>query len=83
MDRNHGCIERHEFIDISPIFIATNLVKQFNLSPHPEGGWFIDIVRSKNYLIRDDGPRFDFQNFELLRNTNNTSRLDKAINDLI
>jgi len=25
MDRNHGCIERHEFIDISPIFLATNL----------------------------------------------------------
>jgi len=28
MDRNHGCIERHEFIDISPIFLATNLDKQ-------------------------------------------------------
>ena len=25
MDRNHGCIERHEFIDISPIFLAINL----------------------------------------------------------
>ena len=29
MDRNHGCIERHEFIDISPIFLATNLHEQF------------------------------------------------------
>ena len=28
MDRNHGCIERHEFIDISPIFLATNLYEQ-------------------------------------------------------
>ena len=42
MDRNHGCIERHEFKDISPIFLATNLdekvknidnlkIKNFNL----------------------------------------------------
>ena len=42
MNRNHGCIERHEFIDISPIFLATNLdekvknidnlkIKNFNL----------------------------------------------------
>ena len=29
------------------------------------------------------GPGFDFKDFELLRNTNHTSRLDKAINDLI
>ena len=28
MDRNHGCIERHEFIDISPIFLATNPYEQ-------------------------------------------------------
>ena len=27
------------------------IIKQFNLSPHPEGGWFREIVRSKNYLI--------------------------------
>ena len=42
MDRNHGFIERHEFINISPIFLATNfyeqvknidyqLIKNFNL----------------------------------------------------
>ncbi len=120
------------------------IIKQFNLSPHPEGGWFREIVRSKNALIREDGqirnfitgiyyllerdaksawhrvknadeiwiylrgdplhlwcldddnklirnlildccvgPGFDFKDFELLRNTNHTSRLDKAINDLI
>ena len=146
------------------------IIKQFNLSPHPEGGWFKEIVRSKNSIIRKDGesrnfitgiyyllerdsksawhrvknadeiwiylrgdplnlwcldddnklirnlildsnnpvemipsgywqaakstgeftlvsccvgPGFDFKDFELLRNTNYNSRLDKAINDLI
>ena len=59
------------------------IIKQFNLSPHPEGGWFREIVRSENSLIREDGPDFDFKDFELLRNTNHTSRLDKEINDLI
>ena len=45
MDRNHGCIERHEFINISSIFLATNLyeqvknidylkIKKFNLVSH-------------------------------------------------
>ena len=29
------------------------------------------------------GPGFDFKDFELFRNTNHTSKLDKAINDLI
>ena len=29
------------------------------------------------------GPGFDFKDFELLRNTNHMSRLDKAINDLM
>ena len=33
------------------------IIKQFNLSPHPEGGWFREIVRSKNSLIREDGQR--------------------------
>ena len=28
MDRNHCCIERHEFINISLIFLATNLYEQ-------------------------------------------------------
>ena len=29
MNRNHGSIESHEFIDISPIFLATNLYEKF------------------------------------------------------
>tara|TARA_B100000886_G_scaffold263465_1_gene188039 strand:+ start:208 stop:495 length:288 start_codon:yes stop_codon:yes gene_type:complete len=29
------------------------------------------------------GPGFDFKDFELLTNTNHTSRLDKAINEFI
>ena len=33
------------------------IIQQFNLSPHPEGGWFKEIVRSKNSLIREDGQR--------------------------
>ena len=28
MDRNHFCIERHELVDISPIFLATNFYEQ-------------------------------------------------------
>ena len=31
------------------------IIKQFNLSPHPEGGWFREIVRSKSFLKREDG----------------------------
>ena len=31
MDRNNGCIERNEFIDISPIFLATNLDEQVKI----------------------------------------------------
>ncbi|EEE41023.1 conserved hypothetical protein [Prochlorococcus marinus str. MIT 9202] len=31
------------------------IIKKFNLSPYPEGGWFREIVRSKNSLIREDG----------------------------
>ena len=36
------------------------IIKHFNLSPHPEGGWFREIVRSKNALIRDDGQIRNF-----------------------
>ena len=32
-----------------------DIIKQFNLSPHPEGGWFREIIRSKNSLVREDG----------------------------
>ena len=149
---------------------SLEIIKQYNLSPHPEGGWFKEIVRSKSFLTREDGqsrnyitgiyylldrskksawhrvknadeiwiylrgdplnlwcldndnkgirnfvldtnnpvgmipsgywqaakstgeftlvsccvaPGFDFRDFEILKNTNQTSRLDKAINDLI
>ncbi len=146
------------------------IIKKFNLSPHPEGGWFREIVRSNSSITREDGqrrnlitgiyyllgrdaksawhrvknadeiwiylrgeplnlwcldndnnllrnlildsnnpleiipsgywqaakskgeftfvsccvaPGFDFKDFELLRNTNHISRLDKAIEDFI
>jgi len=36
------------------------IIKQFNLSPHPEGGWFREIVRSDNSLIREDGQSRNF-----------------------
>ena len=36
------------------------IVKKFNLSPHPEGGWFKEIVRSKNFLTREDGQKRNF-----------------------
>ena len=58
MDRKHGCIERHEFIDISPIFLATNLdekvknidylkIKNFNLVSHVP---FISFLEAINWL---------------------------------
>jgi len=36
------------------------IIKQFNLSPHPEGGWFREIVRSENSLTREDGQSRNF-----------------------
>ena len=36
------------------------IIKKFNLSPHPEGGWFREIVRSENSLIREDGQSRNF-----------------------
>ncbi|ABV50019.1 Hypothetical protein P9215_04031 [Prochlorococcus marinus str. MIT 9215] len=36
------------------------IIKKFNLSPYPEGGWFSEIVRSKNYLIRKDDQSRNF-----------------------
>ncbi len=36
------------------------IIKQFNLSTHPEGGWFREIVRSQNSLIREDGQSRNF-----------------------
>ena len=37
-----------------------DIIKKFNLSPHPEGGWFREKVRSKNFLISDDGQSINF-----------------------
>jgi len=58
MDRNHRCIERHEFIDISPTFLATNLyeqvknmdnlkIKNFNLVSHVP---FIRFLEAINWI---------------------------------
>ena len=33
---------------------SLEIIKQFNLSPHPEGGWFREIVRSKSSLTREE-----------------------------
>ena len=149
---------------------SIEIIKKFNLTTHPEGGWFREIVRSKSFLTMEDGqsrnyitgiyylldrgsksawhrlknadeiwiflrgdpmnilsldndnkkirrlildknnpvvmipsgywqaaestgeftlvsccvgPGFDFKDFEMLRNTNHASRLDKAIKDFI
>jgi len=43
------------FFDVNPIQKHLEIIKQFDLSPHPEGGWFREIVSSENYLIREDG----------------------------
>ena len=50
----------------------------------PSGYW--QAAKSKGELALVSyfvSPRFDFNDFELLRNTSHNSRLDKAINDLI
>ena len=39
---------------------SLEIIKKFKLSPHPEGGWFREIVRSKNSLIREDGQSRNF-----------------------
>ena len=58
MDRNHSCIEGHEFIDISPIFLATYLyeqiknmdylkIKNLNLVSHVP---FISLLEAINWI---------------------------------
>ena len=37
--------------------INTEIINQFKLSPHPEGGWFREILRSENYVTRRDGKK--------------------------
>ena len=50
----------------------------------PSGYWQVEKSMGElTLVIYCDSPDFDFKDFELLRNTNHTSRLDKAINDLI
>ena len=39
---------------------SIEIIKQFNLLPHPEGGWFREIVRSKSFLTREDGQRRNY-----------------------
>ena len=39
---------------------STEIIKQFNLLPHPEGGWFREIIRSKSSLTREDGQIRNF-----------------------
>ena len=33
---------------------SLEIIKQFKLLPHPEGGWFREILRSENYVTRKD-----------------------------
>ena len=39
---------------------SLEIIKHFNLSPHPEGGWFREIIRSNSSLTREDGQRRNF-----------------------
>ena len=34
---------------------SSEIIKQFNLKAHPEGGWFREVLRSESYVIRKDG----------------------------
>ena len=36
------------------------IIKKFNLSPHPERGWYKEIVRSKSSLTREDAQKRNF-----------------------
>ena len=36
---------------------SSEIIKQLKLLPHPEGGWFREILRSENYVIRKDGEK--------------------------
>ena len=50
----------------------------------PAGYWQAAKSTGKFTLVSCTvGPGFEFEDFELLRNTNHISRLEKAINDLI
>ena len=36
---------------------SSEIIKRFKLSPHPEGGWFREILRSESYVLREDGVK--------------------------
>ena len=36
---------------------SSEIIKQFKLLPHPEGGWFREILRSESYVTRKDGEK--------------------------
>ena len=35
----------------------SEIINQFKLLPHPEGGWFREILRSESYVTRKDGKK--------------------------
>ena len=36
---------------------SSEIINKFKLSPHPEGGWFREIIRSENHVTRNDGQK--------------------------
>ena len=36
---------------------SSEIINKFKLSPHPEGGWFREIIRSENHVTRNDGKK--------------------------
>ena len=36
---------------------SSEIINKFKLSPHPEGGWFREIIRSENLVTRNDGHK--------------------------
>ena len=36
---------------------SSEIINQFKLLPHPEGGWYREILRSESYVIRTDGKK--------------------------
>ena len=36
---------------------SSEIINTFKLKPHPEGGWFREIIRSENYVTRNDGQK--------------------------
>ena len=36
---------------------SSEIIKQFKLLPHPEGGWFREVFRSESYTTRKDGEK--------------------------